>query len=156
MPQVDDSAQAQTGDVFARAGQGPGVGVGCNKMAHAALRQQSGDYTAARSYIESQCGGRQWGLRQQVQVLAPIRRVHAVMNMYGLRQTRHCHAFLAPFVRADNALQCPQRKQKGFAGYVQRRLAGRSEEHTSELQSLMRISYAVFCLTKKQDNTDSK
>src|SRR3546814_7263582 len=29
--------------------------------------------------------------------------------------------------------------------------AGRSEEHTSELQSLMRISYAVFCL-KKQKN----
>src|SRR3546814_4045197 len=28
-------------------------------------------------------------------------------------------------------------------------LVGRSEEHTSELQSLMRISYAVFCLTKK-------
>src|SRR3546814_4604468 len=28
---------------------------------------------------------------------------------------------------------------------------GRSEEHTSELQSLMRISYAVFCLTKKHD-----
>src|SRR3546814_7203884 len=33
---------------------------------------------------------------------------------------------------------------------------GRSEEHTSELQSLMRISYAVFCLKKKkstQNNT---
>src|SRR3546814_5907912 len=29
-------------------------------------------------------------------------------------------------------------------------LEGRSEEHTSELQSLMRISYAVFCLKKKQ------
>src|SRR3546814_8117725 len=29
---------------------------------------------------------------------------------------------------------------------------GRSEEHTSELQSLMRISYAVFCLTKKTIN----
>src|SRR3546814_2891651 len=28
----------------------------------------------------------------------------------------------------------------------------RSEEHTSELQSLMRISYAVFCLKKKQTN----
>src|SRR3546814_9503863 len=28
---------------------------------------------------------------------------------------------------------------------------GRSEEHTSELQSLMRISYAVFCLTKKKN-----
>src|SRR3546814_9950324 len=31
--------------------------------------------------------------------------------------------------------------------------APRSEEHTSELQSLMRISYAVFCLKKKQIHT---
>src|SRR3546814_5618678 len=31
--------------------------------------------------------------------------------------------------------------------------AGRSEEHTSELQSLMRISYAVFCLKKKKDRS---
>src|SRR3546814_5189265 len=29
-------------------------------------------------------------------------------------------------------------------------VTGRSEEHTSELQSLMRISYAVFCLKKKK------
>src|SRR3546814_9841569 len=29
----------------------------------------------------------------------------------------------------------------------------RSEEHTSELQSLMRLSYAVFCLTKKNSTT---
>src|SRR3546814_7604765 len=29
----------------------------------------------------------------------------------------------------------------------------RSEEHTSELQSLMRLSYAVFCLKKKKDKT---
>src|SRR3546814_11083430 len=33
--------------------------------------------------------------------------------------------------------------------------AGRSEEHTSELQSLMRISYAVFCLKKKKTNKES-
>src|SRR3546814_1458166 len=32
-------------------------------------------------------------------------------------------------------------------------LAQRSEEHTSELQSLMRISYAVFCLKKKKNET---
>src|SRR3546814_4703462 len=32
--------------------------------------------------------------------------------------------------------------------------AGRSEEHTSELQSLMRISYAVFCLKKKKNSTN--
>src|SRR3546814_3208352 len=31
-------------------------------------------------------------------------------------------------------------------------IQGRSEEHTSELQSLMRISYAVFCLKKKKKN----
>src|SRR3546814_8016771 len=31
-------------------------------------------------------------------------------------------------------------------------IAARSEEHTSELQSLMRISYAVFCLKKKKKN----
>src|SRR3546814_5234562 len=34
-------------------------------------------------------------------------------------------------------------------------LKGRSEEHTSELQSLMRISYAVFCLKKKTSNNDT-
>src|SRR3546814_1634772 len=33
------------------------------------------------------------------------------------------------------------------------KLQKRSEEHTSELQSLMRISYAVFCLKKKKNNT---
>src|SRR3546814_2839299 len=35
---------------------------------------------------------------------------------------------------------------------MRRRHRGRSEEHTSELQSLMRISYAVFCLKKKNTN----
>src|SRR3546814_9147217 len=34
------------------------------------------------------------------------------------------------------------------------RTTSRSEEHTSELQSLMRISYAVFCLKKKKNNDD--
>src|SRR3546814_4066533 len=34
--------------------------------------------------------------------------------------------------------------------------AERSEEHTSELQSLMRISYAVFCLQKNKQNTTQK
>src|SRR3546814_4294155 len=38
------------------------------------------------------------------------------------------------------------------AAPIQRAIwAGRSEEHTSELQSLMRISYAVFCLKKKNN-----
>src|SRR3546814_6992321 len=37
-------------------------------------------------------------------------------------------------------------------GYVWTPLVERSEEHTSELQSLMRISYAVFCLKKTKHN----
>src|SRR3546814_10185694 len=42
-----------------------------------------------------------------------------------------------------------ERTSSGFhANQVIARIGGRSEEHTSELQSLMRISYAVFCLTK--------
>src|SRR3546814_1123368 len=51
-------------------------------------------------------------------------------------------------VREPAAGQCAgvhrQRRADVLAGR-----GGRSEEHTSELQSLMRISYAVFCLTKK-------
>src|SRR3546814_2549278 len=51
------------------------------------------------------------------------------------------------------------RSQKGLAAATERYAwldgdnacaLGRSEEHTSELQSLMRISYAVFCLKKKK------
>src|SRR3546814_2886955 len=48
-------------------------------------------------------------------------------------------------------------KQKGFSivssygSLITCRHEFRSEEHTSELQSLMRISYAVFCLKKKKD-----
>src|SRR3546814_4151116 len=38
------------------------------------------------------------------------------------------------------------------AGILRKILADRSEEHTSELQSLMRISYAVFCLKKNRAN----
>src|SRR3546814_2431049 len=49
---------------------------------------------------------------------------------------------LSPAVARDRAV--PDRTSGG------RRGAGRSEEHTSELQSLMRISYAVFCLKKKK------
>src|SRR3546814_5942456 len=41
-------------------------------------------------------------------------------------------------------------------GMRTRHRCGRSEEHTSELQSLMRISYAVFCLKKKKKHTHTK
>src|SRR3546814_10203639 len=46
-----------------------------------------------------------------------------------------------------------QRPPRVIAAFVRPFMAERSEEHTSELQSLMRISYAVFCL-KKQHTTN--
>src|SRR3546814_5905958 len=50
----------------------------------------------------------------------------------------------------DDVDRCRQRAGLQQQRQIMRFLAGqRSEEHTSELQSLMRISYAVFCLQKK-------
>src|SRR3546814_5917324 len=58
--------------------------------------------------------------------------------------------------------QLIRRAQQYFERAVVTRVYGstevpvRSEEHTSELQSLMRISYAVFCLTKKKTQNKTK
>src|SRR3546814_3613877 len=64
-------------------------------------------------------------------------------------------------IDADTVLGISQRQRFGQLrhpalacriGGHQRAAKERSEEHTSELQSLMRISYAVFCLKKKKKN----
>src|SRR3546814_5339381 len=79
----------------------------------------------------------------------------------GFRRRRH-----VPAQRRDHAADqriadsdaCLRKTRHLFRGAA-RRVATRSEEHTSELQSLMRISYAVFCLKKKKttiDNTPKK
>src|SRR3546814_3391166 len=69
--------------------------------------------------------------------------------------------FRSPRARQDDQLRHPLRHfalgPGRASGSHSRRGAGddrhlRSEEHTSELQSLMRISYAVFCLKKKKNN----
>src|SRR3546814_2937493 len=49
----------------------------------------------------------------------------------------------------DAAVRARLEDELGDVLFVCANLARRSEEHTSELQSLMRISYAVFCLKKK-------
>src|SRR3546814_2004180 len=51
--------------------------------------------------------------------------------------------------RAPGLLRAVERNLEGINQVRDRVDAIRSEEHTSELQSLMRISYAVFCLKKK-------
>src|SRR3546814_4339199 len=63
------------------------------------------------------------------------------VQVYNLKRGDHLLRF-----RATGELN------HGFAcvGVIHREAVGRSEEHTSELQSLMRISYAVFCLKKKK------
>src|SRR3546814_1665349 len=84
---------------------------------------------------------------------------HQPFRLFAARlcagQARHDHDQAAPiaFRRAEKAIasfRCMPRFEPVRAGEMaQDRIAVRSEEHTSELQSLMRISYAVFCLKKK-------
>src|SRR3546814_11078994 len=75
--------------------------------------------------------------------LRPIR--PATTAMRGYRAA--CGPVYAPALCADAppAASIPPTRASRSSGRN-----GRSEEHTSELQSLMRISYAVFCLKKKK------
>src|SRR3546814_9701546 len=60
-------------------------------------------------------------------------------------QPRHAAALAAPAAAGGIADDLRHQAGDGIVGAAD----ARSEEHTSELQSLMRISYAVFCLKKK-------
>src|SRR3546814_6213450 len=69
------------------------------------------------------------------------------------RSPRNAHDFhLRPrqFGSRCRLWKIPLRDASSQDGIVAPTVDGRSEEHTSELQSLMRISYAVFCLKKKR------
>src|SRR3546814_1025927 len=75
------------------------------------------------------------------------------------RSPAPCGGRAPPCVRPPTAVSC---RSSGRRSPADRRVrsrrsgwAARSEEHTSELQSLMRISYAVFCLKKKKNNIHS-
>src|SRR3546814_12840231 len=57
--------------------------------------------------------------------------------------------FRSPSASGGNDLMVAMNPQTWDADVAEIEPGGRSEEHTSELQSLMRISYAVFCLKKK-------
>src|SRR3546814_2891275 len=67
----------------------------------------------------------------------------------------HRHQHLSPDLRFRRPDTAGAIGRFGFAEQPDG-LAGRSEEHTSELQSLMRISYAVFCLKKKKKQKSRK
>src|SRR3546814_1616137 len=85
----------------------------------------------------------------------------ATPKRWPLRYTQlsaFCAATVASQVSAGvrQLSQLPQGWPGPLAAYSSPKLASstRSEEHTSELQSLMRISYAVFCLQKKNPTTN--
>src|SRR3546814_9715910 len=64
--------------------------------------------------------------------------------------------FRSTRVQLSNGLFCRPRTTTGRAMSAIEVLVPRSEEHTSELQPLMRISYAVFCLKKKKQTDDQQ
>src|SRR3546814_2622167 len=67
---------------------------------------------------------------------------------------RHGASLSEAAQRRAHHLPQQSRGRRAFTYAGRAHLPGRSEEHTSELQSLMRISYAVFCL-KKKNNTNT-
>src|SRR3546814_1055301 len=70
-----------------------------------------------------------------------------------LRQHRSILKFGLPQLTRSRAKEDRCSRAKNWFNPCSRGAATRSEEHTSELQSLMRISYAVFCLKKKNSNS---
>src|SRR3546814_9895322 len=64
----------------------------------------------------------------------------------GLVRPASPGGFAPPDCECATRCRAPAPRHVAYPGQV-----ARSEEHTSELQSLMRISYAVFCLNKKTD-----
>src|SRR3546814_8393231 len=64
----------------------------------------------------------------------------------------HCVGGDAPIGKAQCATHAPALAHRHIAAQID----ARSEEHTSELQSLMRISYAVFCLQQKKPKNQYK
>src|SRR3546814_7971441 len=106
--------------------------------------------------------------------MARCQRAFAEQQLHALRQRQQAQGV------GDVAAALPERAREIFLGVLEvvdqaavalrffkrgqvlslnvlddRQLERRSEEHTSELQSLMRISYAVFCLKKKKQTEQS-
>src|SRR3546814_5843437 len=73
------------------------------------------------------------------------RDLDADWQQIGERHERYSGDLERPLMKPEELVVAPTAVLKA--------LAGRSEEHTSELQSLMRISYAVFCLKQKKKTT---
>src|SRR3546814_10406593 len=103
-------------------------------------------------------------VRSHLSILFVLLRVTVVSTIFFLmirrppRSTRTDTLF--PYTTLVRSFEAP--REAVYDGLTRPELVrqwmgphGRSEEHTSELQSLMRISYAVFCLKKKISQTNT-
>src|SRR3546814_2155376 len=93
---------------------------------------------------------------EQLAPAVPVRQANEAVGADQQRDRRVAAELRAQLQQRVDAVAAAIPTQLA-AVHGQPRLAGdgeveRSEEHTSELQSLMRISYAVFCLKKKKRN----
>src|SRR3546814_3423735 len=70
-------------------------------------------------------------------------------TLFRSRARRRARPWARPWARARGR----RTARREVLAFRDLQAAQRSEEHTSELQSLMRISYAVFCLKKKKNTT---
>src|SRR3546814_4544694 len=126
------SEQVETGTIECL-GQ-PVAGDGHPHAVGDALAQRAGGYFHSRS--------------PSVLGVAPTAAAHLAKTLQILQ------AYRRPVGRRVDGQMCPNARQMEHAvqsrpGVARGQDEARSEEHTSELQSLMRISYAVFCLKKK-------
>src|SRR3546814_4098925 len=104
------------------AGVGEGLDLGVGTLAVAPQPQQTSDILDRKAEVT--------GIGDEPQTMAIGIRIVAIAAVPALRRRDQTDLL----IMADHPL----------------RDAARSDEHTSELQSLMRISYAVFCLKKKR------
>src|SRR3546814_3439618 len=109
------------------------------------MRDTNDGFVIAEKDLELRGGGELLGLKQSGDA---DYRLATPEQLVRLLPVAHDDARL--FVERDGGMDGARAEAVRLCLYLfERDSAVRSEEHTSELQSLMRISYAVFCLKKK-------
>src|SRR3546814_1453556 len=113
--------------------------------------------TLFRSVVDHQPGVVAEGRAQRPQVRQVAVGAEADLQLEGAEAVREAAGrqllrllrVQAAGIHRDLGIGAAEQPPQRLAGHPARQVPERSEEHTSELQSLMRISYAVFCLKKK-------
>src|SRR3546814_6680752 len=120
-----------------------------------AVAKSTGDNTVSSASSSTNTAGRPASHVQSV-VADPSIRLNGLLSIAVNSASSGTCTNRAPCEKANKSVAGPVCAAAGAARasatiIVPRYFISRSEEHTSELQSLMRISYAVFCLKKKNE-----